>query len=273
MINRNFFAFIAAILLIPAAADASFHVIEIESLMNRFGPSEEIEYVELEMLAPGQTQVRNTRLTFFSGDGSVVTVLDVADENVASGSSGSSILFATSTFGVGSGVIPDFFFEPGTIDDSGMICWGAPGGSPPDPSTWDPAVPNSYIDCVAFGGYTGPLPGGKSGVSSSAPGDGQNALNRVNSTGDDSVDFELGLPRPCNNAGECAVLTTPTTITSTTVPATITSTTSSTMPLDRECCGDVDGNGSVKASDALAVLRKAVGLDVTFQCQNVCFSR
>jgi hypothetical protein len=34
----------------------------------------------------------------------------------------------------------------------------------------------------------------------------------------------------------------------------------------RLCLCDVDGNGAVSASDALAILRKAVGLDATFSC-------
>jgi cysteine-rich repeat protein len=40
--------------------------------------------------------------------------------------------------------------------DGGMVCWGAPGISPPDPSTWDRTVFNNYVDCVAYGTYAGP---------------------------------------------------------------------------------------------------------------------
>lgn len=261
----------AAVCLFPAVASASFHVMHVESVMNRFASSEAVEYVELELGAGGQTKVQNTRLSFFNSDGSVVTVLDVADQNVSNGSSGASILFATAAFGTATGLIPDFFFAAGTIEDSGMICWGAPGASSaPDPDSWDETVPNNYVDCVAFGDYSGPLPSGKTGVSSDPPSDGRNALNRVADTHDDAVDFELGPPRPCNNAGNCAVLTAPTTTTSTMLPPTSSSTTS-TLPEPTDCCGDVDGSGSVSASDALAVLRKAVGLDVAFQCEQVCF--
>jgi uncharacterized protein YkwD len=37
-----------------------------------------------------------------------------------------------------------------------------------------------------------------------------------------------------------------------------------------EVCGDHDGNGSVATSDALRLLRNAVGQDVTLDCPNVC---
>jgi hypothetical protein len=265
---------VAALLVLAAGpASASFHIVHVESVMNGFGPDPDIEYVELEMGAAGQNKFNNTRLTFFNADGTTATVLDVADANVPSAVSGDSVLFATAAFGTASGVIPDFFFAPGTIENSGMICWGAPGlSTPPNPSTWDAGNPDNYVDCVAFGDYSGTLPSGKSKASSDPPGSGQTALNRIGDTGDDDVDFQLGLPRPCNNAGDCAVLTTPTTITSTTVLPTISSTTSSTIQVNRECCGDVDGNGEVRASDALAVLRRAVGLDVEFSCAEVCFA-
>jgi uncharacterized protein YkwD len=39
---------------------------------------------------------------------------------------------------------------------------------------------------------------------------------------------------------------------------------------ETDICGDHDGDGDVAASDALRVLRNAVGIDITLQCPAVC---
>ena len=57
-------------------------------------------------------------------------------------------------------VVPDFTFAGGIPKTCGQVCWGAPvdptSGFAKDPATWDPAIPDNYVDCVACGPYTGP---------------------------------------------------------------------------------------------------------------------
>ena len=81
-----------------------------------------------------------------------------------------------------------------------------------------------------------------------------------------TLDF-FGLTNASGTSFEITLPTTTTTIVSTTsLPTTTTasSTTSSTTTLPGEDiqCGDVDGSGSIVASDALLLLRKATGLQV-----------
>jgi hypothetical protein len=89
-----------------------------------------------------------------------------------------------------------------------MVCWGAPGLSAPPPTAWDPGEPNSYTDCVAYGGYTGrtktlasyaggPTSGTPTGL---APGNGMTmSLTRVSDTNNNLNDFSLAAMSPTNN--------------------------------------------------------------------------
>ncbi len=121
------------------------------------------------------------------------------------------ILYATAEYTTLTGQTPDFIIPSGMIPStSGMVCWGAPSQLVAPPPTWDATNPNNYIDCVAYGNYTGPtrsaLPTiGSSGTPSALPpGDGTLALTRIAHTGQDvgnnAVDFELRAPGPCINA-------------------------------------------------------------------------
>jgi len=88
-----------------------------------------VQYAEIRMLTGLQNFVTNTRLTAFNCDGSAFNVLLV---------------------------VPSDVMNAGTVP-CGMVCWGAPGSvSVQDPAFWDPADPNNYVDCVGYGGYTGP---------------------------------------------------------------------------------------------------------------------
>jgi hypothetical protein len=139
---------------------------------------------------------------------------------------------ATPALAAAACITPDFTFtppagHPGIFPSCGMVCWGAPGMVPPPPASWDVTLPDSYVDCVAYGPYTGPTPSGFVAPAATTPGGGSMSLTRVGESGDDSADFALAAPSPTNNAnltgspgGACATTTTTTspTVTSTTFP-------------------------------------------------------
>src|SRR5262249_36780088 len=119
-----------------------------------------VQYVEIRMDdAIAQAAVGSTRLTAFSCDGSSFNVLLVVPSNLAIGVLNTEWIMATPNFAAAAGITPDFTWDPnvtGNIPSCGMVCWGAPGLLPPAPNTWDPSVPDNYVDCVGYGGYTGP---------------------------------------------------------------------------------------------------------------------
>lgn len=196
-------------LALPGVARATFHLMSISELGAGFLGDPNVQFVELRLDAAGQTELTNTRLTAFDKDG-IPTVLRLTPDGVANGISGRNVLYATTEFQTKTGIAPDFVIPVGVVGPSGMICWGAPGVSEPDPPMlWDFDKPENYVDCVAYGGY----PHGKRPASGApntlAPGDGIRSLTRLKNTGaagSNDMDFALAPAAPCNNAGQCAVL-------------------------------------------------------------------
>ena len=213
---------------------AQHHAAQISEVMFGFGPDREVQFVEIELLSAGQQVIANTRLTFFSADGSFETVLlDPLGSNVMN--SPGKVLMATQAFVDLTGVTPDVtfppdpFFPPEPIvppdpdffpPNPHMVCWGAPGiFAPVDFDTTDP---NNYVDCVSFGGaaFTGNNPM-MSNPGSAVPGsgDGRLSLTRImDSTGkasnpwrnsDNGTFYELQDPSPENNAGVIGTLVLP----------------------------------------------------------------
>ena len=195
------------VLLAARPAPALFHASLIDEVMSRVGSDATAQYVEIRMLASTQNLVTNTRLTAFNCNGTSHTVLLlVPGPNPPN--SGANVRWIMATKNPIGGITPNFTFSPGIPTDCGMVCWGAPGVSAPDPSTWDPADPNQYVDCVAYGGYTGPRKTSThdgtppSGTPTTLPaGDGHQSLTRTTNTGNNLADFKLLCPTPTNNAG------------------------------------------------------------------------
>lgn len=258
----------ALALLMPAPARAGFDEIVIDQVMSGYAGQNDLEYVALEVVGNDQKTIRDTRLTYFNADGSMHTVLATADRHMNFGAPGDSILFATEAFG-GLGATPDFIIDTGVLGPSGMVCWGAPGSDfAPNPNTWNPATVSNYTDCVAYGNYSGPLHPGNARASSLPPGGGQTALRRQGDTNDDEADFTLDQVVACSNSGPCTILAVLTTLSTTT--STVTTTSTSTTTLEPVCCGDANRDGRLTSTDALAVLRGAVGLAVNLECSAVC---
>jgi hypothetical protein len=194
------------------------------------------------MLQGGQTQLTNSVLAFFSCDGGTVSSALVLDHNVVNQGPNVRWSMATASFAAATGITPDFTFPailnngPTQYYPCGMICWGAPGLTPPAP-TWMRSDQDNYVDCVGFGGYTGgtktsthdgtPTSGTPTSLS---PGDGNQSLTRMTTTGDNATDFVLAARTPTNNSGAGSGTTTTTlgpggTTTTTTRGTTVTTTT------------------------------------------------
>jgi hypothetical protein len=200
-----------AALLSAAPARAVFHVTRINEVMSGAAGNPNLQYVEVRMLAGFQNAVANARLTAFTCDGSSHTVLLVLPNNVTNQGIGVTFLMASpddATVFAAAGIHPDFTFSPGLSPACGMVCWGAPGFAPPAPSSWNPADPNNYVDCVAYGAYTGPRKTSThdgtpmSGTPTTLPaGEGTHSLSRTSDTQNNLADIGLACPTPMNNAG------------------------------------------------------------------------
>jgi len=191
---------VATLVFAPAVARATFHENVIDEVMSGFNGDPTFEYVELRADAPGQNFVNTARLAVFDSTGTR-TDLVTSGHDVANGLTNRKILYATAAFQTTTGIAPDFTFPSGMLPPTGLLCWGKPG---------DPALPSEYIDCVGYGGYTGPPAPTHPPSTSLGLGDGTLSLTRIAGTifsqGSNQDDFALRVPGPCNNAGQCAVL-------------------------------------------------------------------
>jgi hypothetical protein len=220
---------LAAMVVLGASrlASAAFHQTLIDEVMSGVGADASIQYVEIRMLSAGQVVVTNTRLTVFSCDGTTKTVLLlVPGPNLTNSGAGTRWIMATPSFAAAACIAPDFTFtppegHPGIFPTCGMVCWGAPFGiTPPPPASWDLTDPDQYIDCLAYGAYTGPVPStGFTSANSADPANGSMSLTRSGNTRFNSAQFGLAAPSPRNNAGQAGAFGSPcvTTTTTTTV--------------------------------------------------------
>jgi hypothetical protein len=213
-------ALLASALLLAGPAGAGFHQSRIDEAMYGVGNDPYVGFVEIRMQAPAQTDVAGTRLTVFSCFGGQPSVMLDVQSNVPNGGTDVRWLMGSQSvagaFVFTFGIEPDFWFAEGNIDHGcGNVCWGAPGTTiPENPPTWDHEDPESYVDCLAFGGYPGPFKTGQPVVTGPIYNDSQ-SLQRTGGT-----TYELTCPTPQNNAGQVGSLagctTTTTTSTSTT---------------------------------------------------------
>ncbi len=209
---------IAALLVLslPPQSHALFHLSQIDEAMSGVGGDPNTQYVQIRMLSAAQNFVANGRLTFFScSAGNPATVLKLLDKNVPVGMADGHWIAAT-TDPVG-GIHPDFTIPPGIDHTCGMICWGAPVDPltlkpPADPASWSATDPANYIDCWAYGGYTGPTKAGGTETSAGPAGDGTMSLARMGAS------IALACPRPTNDAGNMGTFGACGTSTSTTLP-------------------------------------------------------
>jgi hypothetical protein len=259
----------ALVVVSPAPSRAAFHLAHIFELMSGVNGNPAVQYVEIRMDAIGQNAVGSSRLTAFNCDGTSSTVLLLVPSNIARSGVDVRWTMATTGFAAASGLTPDFTWDPtstGNVDPTcGMVCWGAPGLVPPPP-TWDATDPNNYVDCVGYGGYSGPTKTSThDGTPTSGtptglrPGNGTMSLTRVGFSGNNVADFALDCPVPQNNAGmsgtfgPCAPPTTTTT----------TSTTTTTLPQKSKCTSKEFAAAGKKASAEAKCYSKVVAKNDT----------
>ena len=236
---RSIFMLGLLLALIPVRpARAVFHLGRIGEVMAGVGADPSVQYVEIRMNTGFQNAVANARITAFNCDGTTATVLLVVPGNVTNQGAGVTWIVGSQSFAAAAGITPDFTWDTTTAGSiptaCGMVCYGAPGIVPPNPSTWSASDPNQYVDCVAYGNYTGPT---KTSTHDGTPisgtptalsaGDGVHGLTRSADTGNNTADFILACPTPTNNAGgvgSFGACTPPSTTTTTVTSATTTTT-------------------------------------------------
>lgn len=209
-----------AALLAPSPSRAFFHESEIDEIMLGVGADATAQYVEIRTTYPAQTISAHSRLVAFGCDGTMASVLLEVPGNVCNGATGARWSMGTAAFASATGVTPDFTFAPATLPACGMICWGGGGGrvvAPENPPTWDITDLSNYIDCVAYGSYTGPTKPTSGTPSTLPPGNGAMSLTRIGNANGNATDFALAAPSP-GSQGCPVTTTTSSTSTTTTLP-------------------------------------------------------
>jgi len=219
--------------LLPAPATALFHLAHISEV--HVGTADNpvgAQYVEIEMDTLLQEHVTNSILSAWDCDGDFLGELLVVPNDVALAGTGVPWIMATTT-SLG-GMTPDFGTVTASIPaDCGQVCWGAPGLAVPAPGSWDHEVPDNYVDCVAYGGYTGTTRTLSGTPTPLVPNSGSAnlALTRVASTNDNAADFALQCATPENNAAATGdVILEPCTNPTTTTTTVSSSTTTTLAP-------------------------------------------
>lgn len=219
-----------ALLLVPRPSPALFHLAVVDELMSGVGADPSVQYVEIRMLGILQNSVIGARVVAFDCTGSTATILAQANANVPNEGAGVRWIVGTASFATASGVTPDFPISTAALAPScGMVCFGGgPGGPnrvlPENPPTWSITDLGNYVNCIAYGGYSGATVPAITQVTANGAGDGALSLSRPVAGG---VPLALACPTPTNNAGTVGSFgpCTPPTTTSTTV-----TTTTSTLP-------------------------------------------
>lgn len=187
----------------PTRSLATFHLMVIDEVLTSYGGDPSVQFVELRMVGLGQNFVADTVLGVFDSFGGYLGDALVLPSDVPNSVFASRILMATSAFETLTGLAPDFVIPAMLETSGGMICWGAPGVIAPSPATWSHSNPASYVDCLAYGNYSGltnvhvgtptPLDGNGHSIQRSSPA----------SSGNNAADFTCGDPStPENNAAQ-----------------------------------------------------------------------
>ena len=175
----------------PAAAQNS---VALEEVLARWQGDDQVQFVELHMLAAGQNQLSNgAGLVFFDAAGSAATArifrFQLPDPTVAT--AGARVLIATARLATVAGVTADYVLEPGVLaPGGGRVCY----------------FTASTSDCVAYGNFSGD--NGDFGRPTRLTPDNR-SLDRVDHSGDSRADWDTALsPTPQNNAGQVGAMPT-----------------------------------------------------------------
>jgi len=258
------------LLFMPRLASALFHLSVINQVMTSYGCDPNVQFVEIRMLSSLQNFVTNGVIGAFDASGAYIGDVLIVPHDVAKSGAGVTWLAGTSQFATVSGITPDFVIPPMLATGGGMMCWGAPVAGnfkPAGPATWDHTHPENYIDCLAYGTYSGPG-NPHIGTPTTLTADGH-SLRRSTSTNNNAADFAIADPAtPKNNAGTAGSLpatgpcsnatSTPSPPLSPSATSTPPPPTPSGTPLPM-CVGDCNGNGSVTIDELLTLVNIALG--------------
>lgn len=129
-------------LLLPCPAAASFHLAHIERLLSSLNSSTDVQFVQIEMDAAGQNLVAGSKLLAFADNGSFSHVVLTVPSKVDSGAGASWLMASTAfeaETGMAPDFVFDSSDGKGLPAKSGMVCWGKPADqtNPDDPSMID----------------------------------------------------------------------------------------------------------------------------------------
>jgi hypothetical protein len=285
-------AFVAALVGATGhTAQAAFHVAVIDEVLTSYNGDSNVQFVEMRMLAAFQSFVTNSVFAAFDANGTYTADIVVASHNLGKNGSDVRWLIGTQAFADMSGVAPDFVIAPGSLPGGGgMICYGGGGGiAPLNPPNWDRTSFANYVDCIAYGSYSGPK---NFRIGNPTPLDpAGHSLQRGTNTHDNLSDFACSdTATPQNNAGDtadlpasspCAGAETPTETVAATATPTATPTATSTLPNESPtptpstavptplpCVADCNQNGTVSLDEVIHAVDIALGRGSIASCQS-----
>jgi hypothetical protein len=187
--------------LVPATSHALFHISVIDEVLASLDGDASQQFVEIEMRFAAQNRVANSVLAAFDANGVYVADILKVPDDVPNGQDGGRWTMATAEFQSAHAFTADFTMPAGIPLGGGMICWGAPGIIPPaDPTSWDHSDPTNYVDCLAYGTYSGPS-NRLIGTPTTLVAEGH-GLARLSDSDDNAVDFACAdVATPTDNAG------------------------------------------------------------------------
>jgi hypothetical protein len=193
-----------ASLVVPTQSHALFHISAISEVLASIDGDESQQFIEVEMLFAAQNLVSNAVIASFDASGVYIEDILILPNDVAIGTNGGHWIAATSSFQSQHGVDADFTMPAKIPLGGGMVCWGAPSSTflpPPNPASWDHTNPSNYVDCLAYGTYSGPT-NHFIGTPTPLVAEGH-SLTRRSETDDNAADFTCSnVATPTNNAGQ-----------------------------------------------------------------------
>jgi hypothetical protein len=180
-------------------AEAVNHLIAVDEVLGSWRGDDDIQFVELRLLAGGQTGLANgggASLVFddATGSGAGRRTFRFELPNPGNGLAGARVLVATPRLAALTGITPDYLLPAGLlVPRDGRVCYVV---NPPQ----DPFQTTGIIDCVAYGKFVGI--DGRFGPPTPFNPDGH-SLQRVAETGQTIDDWAPDLtPTPQSNTGE-----------------------------------------------------------------------
>jgi hypothetical protein len=244
---------VLAILALVRPAGAVFHLAVIDEVATSYGGDNTAQFIEIRMLTGFQNAVANSVLAAFDSSGTYINDILVVPGNVPNQGTDVRWLVATTSFQTAAGITADFTMPSGILPTGGgMLCFGGGGGVvPAAPNSWSRTNFPSYVDCVAYGTYSGAT-NVHTGTPTTLDGDGH-SLQRTTNTMNNLADFVCGDPlTPENNAGVTKTL-------AATSPCPMINPTPTPTPLPGVCPASPDGACLSGFATGLLLVNEATG--------------